>query len=55
MLMNSYEKIKEYDFGVCHADDLFLLFKPNAIPTTNNLEGMQKQKMFNQAKLGKPK
>ena len=37
MLSTGYDKIKDYDFGVCHADDLFLLFKPRILSERVNL------------------
>ena len=31
MLYANYDKISKYDFGTCHADDLFVLFRQEGI------------------------
>lgn len=37
MYHNSYEKISNHDFGVCHADELFVLFRQGSLEHKNEI------------------
>ena len=41
MLYANYDKISKYDFGTCHADDLFVLFRQESVK-----EDLKDQKMI---------
>ena len=37
MLQKSYNKISSYDFGVCHGDELFMLFRNKRLGDKNEI------------------